>query len=187
MENSKPNRSKRWLLLAAVFALLAGIGGWRWHIHNQNKWGKINFQTFAPGYLPDKLSVTNREVIADYTPSNNPKRSTMLHLSLGENSYIYEQKSSGNFKYSCNTITNQSCTVERSPKAQPFMLTTTIFPDKSVEQRLEWQRGNTVVQVILHGEKSQPYGTSIPAKIVDGFHAATYQNVPVHYYDHSKV
>ena len=57
--------NRRILVIGAVLLLVvasAVIVAWHYNAH-QNAWGKINFQEYAPSYLPDKLGTVGKSIV----------------------------------------------------------------------------------------------------------------------------
>jgi hypothetical protein len=175
------------ILMVLALALIVGGSAWYRDAHD-NAWGKINFQEYAPSYLPDSLKVTSKTIDAHYTPANSPSHTTTLNLRLSKDSYVYEQKNVTDFAYTCpGAIINQSCSVRTSPHNQRYTLTTTMIPGQSMEQTVKWLKGSTLIQVTFHGEPSQPYSKDVFGEVVDSIQSVTYKNLKVNYYDNSRV
>lgn len=175
------------ILIVLALALIVGGAVWYRDAHD-NAWGKINFQEYAPSYLPDSLKVASKTIDARYIPANNPSHTTTLNLHLSKSSYVYEQKNIASFSYTCpSVIVNQSCAVQTSSYNQRYTLTTTMVPGQPIEQTVKWLKGSTVIQMTFRGESSQPYSKDVFGKVVDSVQSVTYQQLKINYYDNSKV
>jgi hypothetical protein len=189
--DDKPRKKtkRRIFFVVGVVLLFVGAALGTWHYNaRQNAWGKVNFQEYAPSYLPGKLSIVSKSVDARYVPTNNPAHTTTLNLKLSQRSFIYEQKAGKSFSYSCGqSIVNTSCIVASSTRGQRFLLTTTTVSGQSTQQVITWSQGGTDMRLVLHGEVSQPYSSDTAGKIIDSFHKVRYTGLHVNYYDNSKI
>jgi hypothetical protein len=174
--------------IGIVFLLAAAVVvAWQYNAR-QNTWGTIHFQEFAPSYLPDKLAISSKSIDARYAPANEPARTTILDLKLSSHSFIYEQKASKPFLYSCGKpIMHTSCNTGNSAHGQRFLLTTTTVPGQPIQQLAEWSQGGTNIQLNFYGESSQPYSPAMIGKVIDSFQPVQYTDLHVNYYDNSKI
>jgi hypothetical protein len=185
--NRRRHLLSRVLLIVLLLVVIIGCISWRYSAH-QNAWGKIRFQEYAPSYLPDELSVISKSIDARYTPVGDPTHTTVLDLKLSQHSFIYEKKYTGHLSNNCGpSVANMFCSFGTSPHGQRFLLTTTSVPGQPTQQSIEWFIGNTDVYVNFYGEHSQPYSSDVLGKIVDSFHATQYLNLPINYYNGSKI
>jgi hypothetical protein len=179
------NTTKKWTLSAFAVVLFIGIGIWT-HCHKYTP-GKITFQEYTPQYLPASLRITNKTIEAVTTPSRSPSRYTVLHLSLTDRSYIYEQGNDQHFSNRCPTgkITNQTCSEYVSPLSQHYTLTTTTIPGQPVQQLIKWTKGNTLLIVNLSAQSGYPLTTI--TKFIDSFEPIPLQNLPINTIDNSTI
>ncbi|HKR81494.1 MAG TPA: hypothetical protein VJR27_00645 [Candidatus Saccharimonadales bacterium] len=148
----------------------------------------MRFQEYTPNYLPGKLSVGKKVIEAWRIPSGRPSHIIALRMTLSKSSFIYEQKSDGNFTYSCDSkIINTSCSIMVSQNGLRYVLTTTTIPHQPLEQTIEWLKGDTRIRVVVNGEFAQPYPTSAIERMIDSFSATTYHDLPVTYIDKSRI
>ncbi|HEV7454502.1 MAG TPA: hypothetical protein VGO07_04555 [Candidatus Saccharimonadales bacterium] len=80
-----------------------------------------------------------------------------------------------------------TCSFGTTLHGQRFLLTTTGVPGQLAQQSIEWLVGSTNVYVNFYGEHSQPYSSDVLGKVVDSFHTTQYLNLPINYYDGSKI
>jgi len=188
----KPTRANRRLTRGVFGILLVAVlllGGVAWRHAHQNAWGKINFQTYAPAYLPDNLKIRSVTIDARYIPADTPSHTTMLNLTLSNDSYVYEQKNTTSFTPGCpvGITVHQACSTNISPQGQQYQLVTSIVPGQPVEQTFKWLKDATLMQATFKAESSQPYSAAVLGKVIDSFKPVIYKDLKTNYFDHSRV
>lgn len=183
--------TRRVLILGTVFLLavvMVGIMSRRYATDHKAP-EEVTFQEFAPTYLPEGLVIKNKTSETRYTPASDPKRTTVLNLTLNDGSFIYVSKDMRHFRYSClqGSIINEICSVAQTPYGQKYVLITTTVPHQNTSQSLEWVRGGSDIRMHLETPATGPYTQAELAKIVDSFKPVKYQNLPARFIDDSVI
>jgi hypothetical protein len=166
------------LVLAALAFVVVILAASSWCAVRRSDLYRIDFQEYAPTYLPDGLAIRQTTVEAGSPIGQNSVTTTSLRLGMAQQSLIYERKAEEAFAYVCRAkVTNQRCVTRSTTAGQRYEIITSNVLRQPIEQDVEWVKGTTWIRVVMVGEPGQPYPPETLDRIVDSFQPALYSHV----------
>lgn len=146
---------------------------------------KINFQEYAPGYLPAGLQMEDKHLEQWVRKSPQPSP-TELDFDFNKYNSIREVKNNGTirmpFTYTCKDNEDDSCAIATTKNGQKYRTTIDRMSDKDYET-IEWLKGDTLILFFYNAPLGQPLSSDEVSKFIDSFKPVSYHGLRVKVYN----